>query len=131
MDFQNLLDQLLPIAVVFITGLVPVVLLVIRVYVKRWLDVELSAKQMGMIESLTYDAVNYAEEQASKAIKEGVPAPSKRTKLDTASDFLIDHAREQGLPEMATHLVKERIEAALGNTRQIEGKAAPDCGIYE
>lgn len=127
MDYQNLLDQLLPIVVVFLTGLVPVVLLVIRAYAKRWLDADISEKQSWQIETLVRDAISFAEEQASKAIKEGVPAPSRRSKLDSASDYLIKHARAAGLPEIATELIAEKIESSLGAGRDVEGKGLSDA----
>ena len=120
MDWNNVLSQVVDILYAVILGLVPVAVLVIRAYAKKWLDVKLSDQQSWMLENLTAQAVNYAEEQASKLIKEGVDKPSRKTKLDYAFDYLVSHARDARLPELGTEIVREKIEAHLGSEHKYQ-----------
>lgn len=119
MWWQDILANLVEIAFVV---LIPVVLLLGRAFL-RWLqkklDFDIDVSTTAKLESILFDALAYAEEQALKAIKKGEPKPGPETKLETAIAYVFARVKELGLPELARDSVVKLLESKLNQTRPV------------
>jgi len=115
-----IIANLLPIAGAFLMAMVPVFVGVIVFYIRKWTGVQLSGIQRDRLESLSYDAVSFAEEQASKYMKSTGDKLSGDDKMKCAIDFMARQAIELDLPGMAVGAIRDLVEAKLGEGRDNE-----------
>jgi hypothetical protein len=118
--FQLFAESLIPVISAFLMGLVPVVVLVIGHYLKKWAGVHITERQRYMLEDIARDAVAYAEEQARNAAACDVK-PSSTLKMKYAMDFASEQMLELGIPQMTASALRNLIEAKLNNSRPEEG----------
>ena len=111
---KELAEQLLPIFVTIISGLVPVIVAVLGRTMHKKFGVEIEQKHQAMLNAWVAQGVGYAEQWALQHVKETGDTPSGRQKLDKALSFVTNHARSVGLDQIARDKVVDLVEAQLG-----------------
>jgi len=114
---RQLAEELLPVVVTILVSVLSVLGTVAVYYLKKWAGITVSDRQRSMFALLALDAVGYTEEQARKALKAKDKTPDSDTKRELAVKYMVNHAREMGLPEMARDRIVEIVESALMDTR--------------
>ena len=84
-------------------------------YIKRKTGIEVEA----MIAEWAAKGVDYAEEQASKKLKESGEKLRGNDKLETAVGFVLGLARENNLDNVAREKIVGYVEAKLGHDRPV------------
>ena len=112
---KELAEQLLPIFVTIISGLVPVIVAVLGRALHKKFGVEIEQKHQAMLNAWVAQGVGYAEQWALQQVKETGKSPSGRQKLDKALGFVVNHARSVGLDQIARDKVVDLVEAQLGS----------------
>lgn len=113
-------ENLTPIALIILVGVVGAATKVGLAYLEKWTGAKISEVQRGMIDDLTLDGIRFVEEVALRKLRAGDPTPDSDTKLELAFKYVVAHMKAQGLPEMARDRLVELIEANLMSLRAPE-----------
>lgn len=99
--------------------LMPIALMLVKrliEYAENKLGIEINKEHERKIEKMVREAINYAEEQANKAIKETGEKPDQNEKLEHAIDYMVQNASEVGLHKLVEEnrdVIAKKIEAKL------------------
>lgn len=96
------------------TGAVPVLLL----WLRKKLKLDVDAKTQERLSQLAISGIQWAEEQAGKCLKDKLPRPSSKGKLDSAMGFVVGEMQRLKLPQMAADEVQKLIESHLPVVRE-------------
>lgn len=91
------------------TGAVPVLLL----WLRKKLKLDVDAKTQERLSQLAISGIQWAEEQAGKCLKDKLPRPTSKGKLDSAMGFVVGEMQRLKLPQMAADEVQKLIESNL------------------
>lgn len=111
---------LVPIVAMLLVAVIGALVSVGVAYIKKWTGVQIGKAQREEFADLAEGAVYFVEEQARKALRAKDPTPDSDTKMEMAVQYVIAHAKAQGLPEMARDRLVELIEANLMMDRPYE-----------
>lgn len=112
-----LAEQLLPVVGVILAGVLSALGGLLVFYLQKWAGVKITQAQVDMLDDIIVDGIEYAEEQARKALKAKDPSPGSDSKLETAIAFIVTEARRKGLPEMARDTLVKVIESRIEDVR--------------
>lgn len=110
-------EQFLPVVAVILAGVLSALAGVVLVKLRAWAGVKISQAQEDALTDAVLDAIDFAEEQAHKALKAADPTPDSESKLEQAVSHLRLEIERRGLPEMARDELVRAIEARIGGGR--------------
>lgn len=86
-------------------------------YFSKKTGIEIPARMEELVRGVADDAINYADEQAHKYLKEHGKALETSKKLEAGLGFGLSVAEEHKLPTLAREKLTKYIESRLGATR--------------
>lgn len=124
------LEHIVPILITVISG---ILLKLIHSAVKKHgakLDVETQARAEALLSDLVQQGVTYAEQYAKNEAKRQ-NAVGGSAKLNKAMEYVAQEIERNKLPELAEHVIVNKIEAALGFGTLNENHGEPTVIVGE